>query len=178
MTHWIHFLGFEAPDPNDNATRILSFQSGPLRVTTFQKYWMYRQLSAAFPVGSVFRRCKSSLDGDMTWRYGKKPHLNVAAARQPNNSWSVALSNFTSPNFNDNRDDASGPTGNGYENGFRAQNYKVKIRVPELTRPSARFTLTRSRSNGAAQIEGEIPIKNGAVEISIGPLELVTLTSR
>ncbi len=178
VTHWIHFIGFEAPDPNDDATRILSFQSNPLRVTTFQKYWMYRQLSEAFPVGSVFRRCKNSLDGDMVWRYGKKPHLSVAAARQPNGSWSMALSNFTSPAFNNNRDDANGPTGNGYENGFGTQNYTVKIRVPELTRPNARFTLRRSHFNGAAQSEAETHIKNGAIEVTIGPLELVTLTSK
>ncbi len=180
VTHWIHFIGFEVPDPHDNATRILAFQSGPLRITTFQKYWTYQQLSAAFDVGATFRSCTSSLDGDMVWTYGKKPHLNASAARNPDGSWSIGLSNFTSPNFNDNRDDATGPTGDGAENGFKAQSYTVKIALPELERAGRKpFKVMRSQSQGAAKAEGTVEMRDGAIEIpAIGPLELVTLRSQ
>ena len=41
VTHWIHFIGFETPDKKDNATRILAFETGPLRTTIFQKYYYY-----------------------------------------------------------------------------------------------------------------------------------------
>lgn len=178
VTHWIHFIGFETPDPNDNATRILAFTSAPLRVTTFQKYWTYRQLSEAFPVGSVFRRCRSSLEGDMAWTYGKKPRLNVAGARRADGSWSIALSDFTSPRFNDDPNDASGPTGNGYENGFKARTFSVKVHLPELSSGRRVFTVTRSRASGQSAREGSVEMKNGTLEVTIAPLELVTLSSR
>ena len=73
VTHWVHFVGFEVPDPNDNATRILAYTPKPFAITTFQKYYYYRQLSRAFDVGAVFRASQSSLDGDMTWTYGRSP---------------------------------------------------------------------------------------------------------
>ncbi|BCM91780.1 hypothetical protein IAD21_03655 [Abditibacteriota bacterium] len=179
VTHWVHFLGFEVPDPKDNATRILAFQNAPFRLTTFQKYWTYHQLSATFDVGATFRYCTSSLDGDMVWTYGKKPHLNASAARNRDGSWSIALSNFTSPAFNDNTDDKSGPTGNGYENGFKAQTYMVKVVVPELaTAGQKRFKVMRSQSNGVEKAEGNVEMHAGEIEIPvIGPLELLTLRS-
>lgn len=177
VTHWIHFLGFEAPDPNDNATRIFAFQSAPYRLTTFQKFWTYQQLSTAFPIDSEFRHVKSSLEGDMVWTYGKKPRLTVAAARLPNGSWSVALSNFTSPTFNDDTNDASGPTGNGYENGFKAQTFKVSVKVPELQNART-FKIWRSKVGAPATSDGEVQARDGQLEVTVAPFELVTLSSR
>ena len=177
-SHWIHFLGFEIPDERDNATRIFAFQSAPYRLTTFQKFWTYKQLSDAFPVGSVFRKSQSSLEGDMVWTYGKKPRLTAAAAHLPNGSWSIALCNFTSPTFNDDTNDASGPTGNGYENGFKAQRFSVRVHVAELETKATKFKVTRSRVGGLAQGEGEIESKNGELEVAVAPFELVTLSSR
>ena len=89
VTDWIHFVGFEVPDPHDNATRILAYTPAPFSITTFQKYYYYRQLSRTFDVGAVFRHSQSGLDGDMTWAYGKKPHLSVGAARNPDGTWGV-----------------------------------------------------------------------------------------
>lgn len=180
VTHWIHFIGFEVADVNDNATRILAFQSNPLRITTFQKYWTYHQLSTAFDVGATFRYCTSSLDGEMVWTYGKKPHLSAGAARNPDGSWSIALSNFTSPNFNDDRGDASGPTGNGYENGFKAQSYGVKVTIAELVDTGTmKFKMIRSQNGSREKMDGTVAMKNGEIELPpIGPLELVTLRSQ
>ena len=141
VTHWVHFVGFEVPDPNDNATRILAYTPKPFAITTFQKYYYYRQLSRAFDVGAVFRASQSSLDGDMTWTYGKKPRVTVAAARNPDGSWAVGLSNFTaaSPPFTDADDPSDFAKHNG---GYAARTYPVTVRIPELARfPTLRFTV-------------------------------------
>jgi hypothetical protein len=120
VTHWIHFLGFERPDPNDNVTRILAFTAQPLRVTTFHKYFTYRQLVRAFDVGATFRDSQSSLDGDMAWTYGKKARVTAAAARNPDVTWAIGVSNFD-PNDN-----------NGYANGYKSKAFNVTLLVPEL----------------------------------------------
>ena len=177
VTHWIHFIGFEIPDPNDNATRVLAYTAAPYKLTTFQKFWTYQQLSDTFSVGSVFRHTKSSLEGDMVWTYGKKPRLTAAAARRPDGSWGIALTNFTSPTFNDDPNDASGPTGNGYENGFKAQSFTVSLNVPELA-GARRFKVSRSHAGGKAVSDGELQMRGGHLEVTIAPFELVTLTSR
>lgn len=175
VTHWIHFLGFEVPDPNDNATRVFAYTPAPFKLTTFQKYWTYKQLSDTFPVGSVFRHTKSSLEGDMVWTYGKKPRLTVAAARRPDGSWGIALTNFTSDKFNDDPNDASGPTGAGYENGFKAQTFTVQINVPEL-QGARKFKVSRSKVGAPATSDGEIQARGGQLEVTVAPFELVTLS--
>jgi hypothetical protein len=173
VTDWIHFVGFEVPDPNDNATRILAYTPKPFVITMFQKYFYYRQLSEAFDIGAAFRRSQSSLDGDMTWTYGKKPHLSVAAARNRDGSWAVGLSNYTSntfPEFDQFHKDNSG---------FSAQTFSVTVRVPELQRvKSLRFDVRRSNSGVNDRPAGTVVMHSGLVTVpNIGPLDLVTLRS-
>lgn len=171
VTHWIHFLGFETPDPRDNATRIIAYTPGPLQTTVFQKYFSYRQLSNAFDVGAVFRQSQSSLEGEMTWTYGPKPRLTVAAARNSDGSWALGISNFTAPGF------SVAPNDDGYANGFAAQTFDVKIEVPELSKiKTLPFRVTRSGAKNGVQ--KPIEMKNGVLTIpNIAPLELVTLRS-
>ncbi len=176
VSHWIHFIGFEIPDERDNATRVFAYTPAPYKLTTFQKYWTYQQLSEAFPVGSVFRRAKSSLEGDMVWTYGKKPRLTASAARRPDGSWAIGLLNFTSNAFNDDPNDVSGPTGNGYENGFRAQTFTVSVSVPELG-GAHRWKVKRSQVGAPATSDGEIQMRNGRLEVVVAPFEVVTLSS-
>ena len=52
----------------------------PFRTKVLKKYYTYQQLTQAFAEGAVFRASQSSLDGDMTWTYGQKPHLVAATA--------------------------------------------------------------------------------------------------
>lgn len=172
VTHWIHFIGFETPDPNDNATRIIAYTTGPLKATVFQKYFSYRQLSNAFDVGAQFRQSQSSLEGEMTWTYGPKARITAAAAQNPDGSWAIGISNFTARAFSD------APDNSGYANGFRAQTFDVKIEIPELARQKAvKFRVYRS---GATQDTGKTPLvmKNGALLIpDVTALQLVTLRS-
>ena len=176
VTHWIHFVGFEVPDPHDNATRILAYTPTPFTITTFQKYYYYRQLSRAFDVGAVFRHSQSGLDGDMTWTYGKKPHLSAAAARNPNGAWSIGLSNFTSPTFQNADDEKDFALHNS---GYPAQTFAVTVRVPELARIKAlRFAVRRSNSGVNDLRAGTVVMHGGVVTVpAVGPLDLVTLRS-
>ena len=172
VTHWIHFLGFETPDPNDNATRILAYTTGPLRITKFQKYDYYRALSQTFAVGARFRKSLSDREGDMTWTYGPKPRLTLAAAQNPDGSWAIGLSNFTAPQFSDK------PGNDGFQNGFKAQTFDVTVRVPELAKAQGlRFRVHR---NGPSLDVEEAPLlmRGGVLTIhGVGPLQLVTLRS-
>ncbi len=173
VTHWVHFVGFEVPDPHDNATRIFAYTPRPFATTKFQKYDYYRQLSQAFDVGAVFRTSQSTLDGDMTWTFGRKPHLTAAAARCPDGTWAVGLSDYTSDTF---------PASSQAEkdnSGYPAQAYAVTVRIPELAHAGAvRFRVHRGGVGLENTPQGTLIMHDGVVTIPrIGPLELVTLRS-
>ncbi len=176
VTDWVHFVGFEVPDPNDNATRILAYTPKPLAVTRFQKYYYYKQLSEAFPVGSVFRKSESSLDGGMTYTYGKKPRVTAAAAKGPDGAWAIGLSNYTSPTFTDADDDKDFAVHNG---GYAAKTYTVTVRVPELASvPVMRFLLRASNGTARDGAIGFILMRYGVITLpDLGPLDLFTLRS-
>ena len=177
VTNWIHFVGFEVPDPHDNATRILAYTPAPFAVTTFQKYYYYKQLSQTFDVGAVFRASRSDSEGDMTYTFGKKPKLTAAAARNPDGTWGIGLSNFTSPTFQDADDEKNFTLHNG---GYAARRFAVTVRVPELARVKAlRFAVRRSNSGVNDVPAGILTMHNGVVKIpDVRPLDLITLRSR
>ena len=176
VTHWQFFIGTEYADPAGNTDRILKYDpktpTRPFRLTVLQKYYSLRQLSGAFDVGAVFRHSLSSLDGEMTYTYGKKPHLNAAAAKNPDGSWAIGLSNFTAPSFQDADDPGNFPLHNS---GYHAQGYAVTVRVSELmTVPALRFTVHRS---GVTSSEAVV-MHHGVVLVpNVGPLDLITLRS-
>lgn len=176
VTDWIHFVGFEVPDANDNATRILAYTPKPLAITRFQKYYYYKQLSVAFPVGSVFRKSESTLDGGMTYTYGKKPRVTVAAAKGPDGAWAIGLSNFTSPTFTDADD---GKDFVVHNSGYHAQTYAVTVRLPELAAvPVLRLEVRRSTATVGDAPAGFAVMRYGTITVpALGPLELVTLRS-
>jgi len=176
VTHWVHFVAFEVPDPKDNATRILVYTPSPFAVTTFQKYYYYKQLSQAFDVGAVFRASRSVSEGDMTYTYGKKPRLTAGAARNPDGSWGIGLSNDTSPTFGDADD---GKNFAVHNSGYAARTFAVTVRVPELARvKTLRFAVRRSNSGVNDVPAGTIVMHNGIVTLpAVGPLDLVTLRS-
>jgi hypothetical protein len=180
VTHWVHFLGSEATAPpyNDDATRIIAFEAKPFRPKVMKKYYTYQQLSQAFDVGAVFRDSQSSLDGDMTWTYGRKPHVLAATARNPDGSWSSGVCNFTSNSFLKVQgwgDDRWNVEQGGHS---PAQPFRVTLQVDELKDYAAiPFTVHRTNSvvkNGKAET---VVMKNGAVVIEVAPMELVTLRS-
>ena len=172
-THWIHFLGFEVPDPNDNATRIIASTTRPLQLQIFQKYYYYQQLAETFDPGATFQSTTSSTEGPMTWTYGKKPRLTAATARNPDGTWSIGLSNFTAPAFTD---DPNQP--NSSANGQPSRLIEVTLKIPELLEAGPlRFTLHRSSSHLTNAPEGDLTMSRGELKLTIGPLELVTLRS-
>lgn len=176
VTNWVHFVGFEVPDPHDNATRILAYTPKPFAITTFQKYYYYKQLSETFEVGAVFRSSRSASEGEMTYTYGKKPKLTAAAARNPDGTWGIGLSNFTAPTFSDADDPKDF---NQHNSGYAARTVAVTVTVPELAAAkSLRFAVRRSGSRINDTPSGIVVMHRGVVTIpNVGPLELVTLRS-
>ncbi len=176
VTRWVWFIGVmdvaHYPVDFDNVQRLIEFQ--PDRPADwylpFLKYYYLRRLSQTFDVGAVFRLSQSSLEGDMTYTYGRKPRLNAAAGRNPDGTWGMALSDFTSNAFLQdtqiNRDNS----------GYPPQSFTVTVRVPELARAGdIPFRLTRNSETLRDIDEGMVIMHNGELTAPIAPTELVTL---
>lgn len=175
VTNWIHFLGFETDDPNDNATRIISLKPDGSGWTAFTKYEYYRQLSSAFLPGAVFRHSTSSLDGDMTWTYGKKPRLNAACARNADGTWSLGLSNYTAPGFVEQGDSGKWEID---QEGRPATTCAVTVHIDDLAKAgNVTLDVWRSSQSGMNAAPGQVAMHDGTVTIEVAPFELVTLRS-
>ena len=180
VTHWVHFLGVEStgtPD-RDDATRIIAFRNDPFQMKVMKKYFTYQQLARAFDVGAVFRDSQSSLDGDMTWTYGQKPHLISATARNANGSWSSGICNFTSDSFLGVQG-WSDEKWNIEQGGHApAQIFRVTLQIDELkNRAQVPFVVHRTNDTLKNARAETIVMKNGSVNLNVAPLELVTLRS-
>jgi len=140
------------------------------------QYYYYQQLSRTFAVGAVFRASRSDAEGNMTYTYGKKPRLTAAAARNPDGTWGIGLSNYTSPAFQDADDPKDFAVHNS---GYAARTFAVAVRVPELARvKTLRFAVRRSNSGVNDVPAGTVVMHSGVVTVpNVGPLDLVTLRS-
>lgn len=182
VTHWLHFLGFEeahGPD-KDNATRIIPFTVTPeFRFQVLKKFHVYQQLGQTFDVGAVFRHTQSSLDNDMTWTYGKKPHLIAAAARNPDGSWSVGIQNFTADSFS-GLQGAGDDDWNSSQGGFTpATPYAVTVKIAELADAGNQiFAVRRTNDRQVNTGAGTVTMENGTVTVDVAPMELVTLRTK
>ena len=180
VTDWQFFIGAEYSDPAGNTDRILKYDpktlTRPFHLTVLQKYYSLKQLSETFDTGAVFRHSLSSLDGEMTYTYGKKPRVSAAAARNPDGSWAIGLSNYTSGAFQDA--DAAGDFA-VHNSGYAAKTYAVTVRMPELAAvPALRFTVCRSGTGVKGQPAEVVIMHHGEVTLPrVGPLDLMTLRS-
>lgn len=178
VTRWIWFIGVmditHYPVDFDNVQRLIEFQ--PDRPADWYspllKYYYLRRLSQTFDPGAVFRLSQSSLEGDMTYTYGRKPRLNAAAGRSPDGTWAVALSDFTAEGFvtdtQINRDNGGSPP----------EDFQVTVRVPELAGAGdVPFHLFRNSPSLHDIDEGTAMMHGGTLTVTIAPTELVTLRS-
>ena len=181
VTHWVHFLGLEdTKAPNaDDATRIIAYQTNPFRLKVLKKYYTYQQLSRAFDVGAVFRDSQSSLDGDMTWTYGQKPHLFAATARNRDGTWSTGICNFTTDSFLKVQGWAYDKWNVEQGGHTPGRTFTVTIRVAELRNCShVSFVVHRTNDTMKNAPAETVIMKNGAVTVTVAPLELVTVRSK
>ena len=114
----------------------------------------------------------------MTWTYGQKPRLTAACARNADGTFGIGLSNYTADSFA-NVQGWADEKWNKEQGGFTpARTFRVTIQVPELEgRRSVRFAVHRSNATLKNAPQETVIMKNGAVAIDVGPLELVTLRS-
>jgi O-glycosyl hydrolase len=179
VTHWIWFLGAEEvtkwPEDFDNVQRLIEYQ--PQRQGDWYlpllKYYYFKRLSQTFDPEAVFRATQSSLEGEMTWTYGRKPRLTAAAARNPDGTWAIALSNYTADTF-------TFPTITQFDRdntGQAAQTFTVTLRIPELAASGAiPFRVRRNSATLRDVEESTVTMQNGVVTIpDVSPLQLVTL---
>ena len=105
----------------------------------------------------------------------RKPRLTVATAFNPDGSWAIGLSNYTSDGF-----EFPGMTRFDRDNmGHAAQVFDATIRVPELA--DAGPVVFQVRRNGATLRdvdEGTVTMIDGVVTVpDVSSLQLVTLRS-
>jgi len=173
VNYWIHFIGYLSNDTHDNGTRLIAYYNGNIAeggwLKVFEPYYYLKQLAQTFDVGAVFRLSITSLENEMTWTSDNKPRLVVAAARNPDGSWGIGISDYTSDDFPNHFWFIGKPT----------QSFIVTVKVEELAKAGElRFETLRSgpRLNNSRQ-EPVAIMGNGQLTVTINPLELVTLRS-
>ncbi len=179
-THWIWFLGYErASDTKGDQHRLIRFRSNGA-VEVLPTYHYFAALCNAFVPGS--KALGITADPDLGhWSYGRKPRLYVAAARHPDDSVAIAVSNYSSPEFTEP------PTGSSF---YQANaGYPAAIQRITLTIAGAsagdNVSITRVGSG-----EEELPVttadgwvsstqvmlgEGGTLTLDVGPMELVTV---
>ena len=171
VTHFIYFIGYELSDPKGNSDRIIRYETNPFRSQIQLKYDYLKALAFTFDRGAVVRHVLASPGGEMTYTYGRKPALNAAAARNPDGTWAVGLSNFTSDVF------SKLETEPWYreQGGASARSLSVTIHVVGWDTPEpVVWHVHRCSAAPAAPDVTEI-MHAGRLTLKVGPLELVTL---
>ncbi|BAY15230.1 hypothetical protein NIES21_10450 [Anabaenopsis circularis NIES-21] len=184
VTHWIWFIGHAPSHTEDNSTRIIPYTISPFKYQLFQKYHYFKQLTRTFDVGAVFRKSYSSLEKDMRWSSGKKPRITVASAKNPDGSWGIGISNYTSDKFF-----FALPAGLGYpegtlvsdaQSGRQAETFAVTVFIEELAQTGdIKMKMYRSNSNVNNVYIGTALMRKGTVTIpKVESLDLITLRNQ
>ena len=175
VTHWQFFIGAEQADPRGNTGRVLKFDLAPYKLTVLQKYWYLKSVSDAIGIGAVMRHSVSDLEGEMTYTYGKKPRVNVAAAKNADGTWGVGVTNFTSDYFTDPKTDKW----RREQGGAAAETFDVTIKIAELANVDA-VTFAARRSNSGVNTVPIAPVvmRHGILTLhNVGPLDCIALRS-
>ncbi len=177
VTHWLWFIGYAPADPKDDATRLIRYSRTPFHYDIFQKYYYFLQLSQTFDIKAQFRQSISSLERNrtMTWTYGKKPQITVASAKNPDGSWGIAVSNYTSNKFVNSNASEWMKT----QEGFGAESFRVTVFIEELAKTrDIKMQMYRSNSNINNIYMGSLVMHKGKVTIpKVDSLDLITLRS-
>ncbi|HWD37378.1 MAG TPA: hypothetical protein VG944_00895 [Fimbriimonas sp.] len=182
---WIYYIGNEYNDPPVSSQ--MSYFNMPYSFVVLQKFYYLQQLSQAFDAGAVFRHCSSSLDGKMVWQNGIKPHMAAAFAKNPDGTFSIGLTNFTSNVFADpsawlKLNGNLSPQNVSWmqtNSGASANTYTVSVVFPSLANtPSKVFHVYHSVPLGPSTYIGDYPMINGVLTVpQIGSLSLLTMRS-
>jgi hypothetical protein len=136
----------------------------------FEPYYYLQQLAQTFDAGAVFRQSISSLENEMTWRRDHTPRLTVAVALNPDGSWGIGISDYTSNDF---------PQNNWFVksiSGKRSQSFTVTVKVEELAKAGELGFETRRRGPQFKNSRQEhVTMRDGQLTVTINPFELVTL---
>jgi hypothetical protein len=179
VNYWLWFIAYNQFRPYCNTPCLIGYDVATGQYRAFLKYYYFRQIKGAFPVGTLLRFATSSLSYEKDTRYGKdrykymenranqKPPLCAAAGVGPDSTWALAVANQTGiVSF---WDKAWYCTSTAYD---------VRFVVEEL-RDSAEivFDVHRSSEDMRDSVTGTATMRNGEVRVSAAPHELVTLTS-
>lgn len=171
VTHWVWFVGL-GEGTEDVYQKLVMCEGRCANTPRIYKNYGYhhaRQVSLAFPPGTVLRHVTSDLPRfpHMVWTFGPKPPIHAAAGRRPDGRWVLAVVNDT-------------PGGDyGQTSWDPPANYRVTFEVPELA-AIPRLALELCRTNPEVQVQcGEtIELLAGRATLEVTSLELITLVAR
>jgi hypothetical protein len=172
VTHWVWFLGLG--EGTRDVYQKLVMCDGRCAVTdriyVNYGYHYIRQITDAFPVGTVLRHVTSDLPGfeDLEWTYGPKPPLNAAAGVRPDGRWVIGVVNDT-PGID------AGPL----TSWAAPANFEVTLQVPELAEVDRlEFDLCRTNPGMQVRCGSSAVVENGVIALPVTSLELLTLVAR
>lgn len=180
-SRWFWFIGYVQNNPKHdrNGSRLIAFWRNRYQYERLLKYYYFQALSQTFDVGAVFRKTMSSLDGNMAWQ-GKTsppPHVTVSAVKNPDNSWGVAIVDYT---VGPDTPQAMNPEWKWSRRpGHPQQAFNVTVMIDELSgHDDISFTVYRTNRESKNIQDQDVMMHNGKVTIKVSPMELAVLRTQ
>ena len=146
------------------------------------KCYYFKQIGQTILPGAAMRAATTNLrqvdtsysrieDSTMVYAFGRKPPLYLASGVNPDGSWGVGISNYTSDSL---------PRDTAITKFHKATAYKVTVKIEELA-DSGDILFTAYRCNAVAPYihkDSTLLMQKGEMTIdSIGPFDMITLRS-
>jgi hypothetical protein len=169
VTDLIWFIGVSTSDnlasDGDSATKLGVYDKATGQLFKPLKYWYFMQQRTVFEFGTTFRHTTSASEGDMTYTYGRKPAVNVAAGINADSTWAAGIVN-----------DTGIPLSNADTSWHAAQTYNVSLTINELVgKPDLRFAVYRSSAGQHNEFAGLATMHNGQLTLTVNPKQLVSI---
>lgn len=172
VTHWVWFLavGEGTQDVYQKLVMCAGLCRVPDRIYKNYGYHYIKQITEAFPVGTVLRNVTSDLAGfeRLEYTYGQKPPLNAAAGLRPDGRYVIGVVN-----------DTPGVDVGPLTSWDQPANFEVTIELPELAGVDRlEFDLCRTNPKMQVRCGSTAVAENGVVTLPVTSLELLTLVAR
>jgi O-glycosyl hydrolase len=146
------------------------------------KCYYFRQIGQTIVPGAVMRKATTNLrqvsalynkieDSTMVYGFGRKPPLYLAAGVNPDGSWGIGITNYTSDSL---------PRDTSITAFAAATAYNVAVKIEELA-DSGDISFAAYRCNAVAPYihkDSAVLMQNGTMTVdSIGPFDMITLRS-
>jgi O-glycosyl hydrolase len=164
---WLWFLAYMAYDSLDNQTRMIGYDPINGNFDAFMIFYYMRLFSRTFDVGAQIRLCACDNPNYIYMEngYGLKPPVCACAGVNPDDSWGIALTNYTGVTS----------TWSGTST-CPADNYVVTVDVKELeSSPDMQFQVYRCNDGSRNVRLDDVTMSQGKVTVTLHPMDMIAL---